>query len=311
MAVTLTQLRAFLAVVRTGSVRAAAEELVVTQPSVSAAIAALSRELGAELTERSGRSVRPSAAGEAFAPFAAHVVGLLAQGEEAVREVRDGEARELRIAAVTTAAEHLLPALLGGFTREHPGARLAMDVANRERVFRRLGTHEADVAMRGARPAHAALVSAPFSTNAMVVIAPPGDALAAAASVDLAELADRTWPLREEGSGRRAYNEALLARLDVRPRTLTVGSNGAIKAAVRAGLGPGGVGVVARDGGARTGRAPPRHGARRRPAPARVVRPSLVGRPRPACRRGVSRVPRRLRRRRRRSGRRPSGLASW
>ena len=60
MAVTLTQLRAFLAVVRTGSVRAAAEELVVTQPSVSAAIAALSRELGAELTERSGRSVRPA-----------------------------------------------------------------------------------------------------------------------------------------------------------------------------------------------------------------------------------------------------------
>jgi len=237
MAVTLTQLRAFLAVVRTGSVRAAAEELVVTQPSVSAAIAALSRELGAELTERSGRTVRPSAAGEAFAPYAAHVVGLLAQGEEAVREVRDGEARELRIAAVTTAAEHLLPALLGGFTRKHPGARLAIDVGNRERVFRRLATHEADVAIAGRAPPSAALVSAPFRKNAMVVIAPPGDPLSAAASVDLAQLADRTWLLREEGSGTRAYNEALLARLDVRPRTLTVGSNGAIKAAVRAGLG--------------------------------------------------------------------------
>ena len=71
----------------------------------------------------------------------------------------------------------------------------------------------------------------------MVVIATPGDPLSAAASVDLAQLADRTWLLREEGSGTRAYNEALLARLDVRPRTLTVGSNGAIKAAVRAGLG--------------------------------------------------------------------------
>jgi len=244
MAVTVTQLRAFLAVVRTGSVRAAAAELVVTQPSVSAAIAALSRELGAELTERAGRSVRPSAAGEAFAPYAAHVVGLLAEGEQAVREVSAGESRELRIAAVTTAAEHLLPALLGGFTRGNPGVRLAIDVGNRERVFRRLAAHEADVAIAGRAPPDAGLVSARFRENTMVVITQPGDPLAAGASVDLAELADRTWLLREEGSGTRAYNEALIARLDLRPRILTLGSNGAIKAAVRAGLG---VAALSRD----------------------------------------------------------------
>ena len=58
MAVTLTQLHAFLAVVRRGSVTAAAEELVVTQPSVSAAVAALERELGVTLTERAGRTLR-------------------------------------------------------------------------------------------------------------------------------------------------------------------------------------------------------------------------------------------------------------
>jgi LysR family transcriptional regulator, low CO2-responsive transcriptional regulator len=244
MAVTVTQLRAFLAVVRTGSVRAAAAELVVTQPSVSAAIAALSRERGDELTERAGRSVRPSAAGEAFAPYAAHVVGLLAEGEQAVREVSAGESRELRIAAVTTAAEHLLPALLGGFTRGNPGVRLAIDVGNRERVFRRLAAHEADVAIAGRAPPDAGLVSARFRDNTMVVITQPGDPLAAGASVDLAELADRTWLLREEGSGTRAYNEALIARLDLRPRILTLGSNGAIKAAVRAGLG---VAALSRD----------------------------------------------------------------
>ena len=63
MAVTLTQLQAFLTVVRRGSVTAAAEELVVTQPSVSAAVSALERELGVELTERAGRSLKPTAAG--------------------------------------------------------------------------------------------------------------------------------------------------------------------------------------------------------------------------------------------------------
>jgi Bacterial regulatory helix-turn-helix protein, lysR family len=66
----VTQLTSFLAVIRGGSVTAAAEQLVVTQPSVSAAVAALSRELGVDLTERAGRGVVPTRAGEAFAPYA-------------------------------------------------------------------------------------------------------------------------------------------------------------------------------------------------------------------------------------------------
>ena len=63
VSITLTQLRSFLAVVRSGSVTAAADELVVTQPSVSAAITALSREVGTPLLERDGRGVRPTPAG--------------------------------------------------------------------------------------------------------------------------------------------------------------------------------------------------------------------------------------------------------
>src|SRR5438105_3531629 len=86
VAITLTQLNAFLALVRTGSVTAAADALVVSQPSVSAALGALSREIGAELTERVGRNLRLTSAGEAFAPFAADVVGLLDQGRRAARE---------------------------------------------------------------------------------------------------------------------------------------------------------------------------------------------------------------------------------
>src|SRR6266480_3103141 len=106
MAVTITQLRSFLAVVRTGSVTAAAEELVVSQPSVSAAVSALTNELGVELTERVGRNVRPSPAGKVFADYAADVIGLLDQGARAAADA-DSTARELRIDAVTTAGEHI------------------------------------------------------------------------------------------------------------------------------------------------------------------------------------------------------------
>src|SRR3954462_595737 len=109
MAVTLTQLVAFLAVVRRGSVTAAAEELVVTQPSVSAAVNALERELGVRLTERAGRTVRPTAAGPAYAPDAADVLGLLDQGARTAREAAEAHPPTLRISAVTTAGEYLVP----------------------------------------------------------------------------------------------------------------------------------------------------------------------------------------------------------
>src|SRR6188768_52698 len=99
MAVTLTQLSAFLSVVRHGSVTAAAEELVVTQPSVSAAVSALEREVGVQLTERAGRNVRPTAAGQAYARYAADVLGLLREGAEVADEAARGADGRLRISA--------------------------------------------------------------------------------------------------------------------------------------------------------------------------------------------------------------------
>jgi DNA-binding transcriptional LysR family regulator len=236
MAVTVTQLRSFLAVVRSGSVTAAAEELVVSQPSVSAAVSALARELGVELTERVGRNVRPSAAGTVFASYAADIVGLLDQGARAAREVADRSARELRIGAVTTAGEHIVPQVMQAFAAHHPGIALSVDVGNRERVFERLRTHRSDVAI-GGRPPDDGIVGERFLDNPIVVITAPDDPLAKARRVPVEQLGSRPWLLREEGSGTRSMTEEFLAAHDLHPPIRTLGSNGAIKQAARAGLG--------------------------------------------------------------------------
>jgi LysR family transcriptional regulator, low CO2-responsive transcriptional regulator len=236
MAITLTQLRSFLAVVRTGSVTGAADELVVTQPSVSSAVSALSRELGVELTERVGRSVRPSPAGNAFTPYAADVIGLLEQGAQAAREAAETASREIRIAAVTTAGEHIVPPLMEVFSARHPDITLSVDVGNRERVFERVRTHRADVAI-GGRPPREGVVGEPFLDNPILLITAPGDPLTSRKEVAIAELGARPWLLREEGSGTRTMTEEFLAGHDLDPPVLTLGSNGAIKQAVRAGLG--------------------------------------------------------------------------
>lgn len=233
----MTQLTAFLATVRGGSVTAAADELVVTQPSVSSAIAALGRELGCELFERAGRGIRLTEAGSAFRPFAADVIGLLEEGRQAAREAADVAARRLRIAAVTTAAESFVPPLMREFALGHPDVELTLDVGNREYVFERVSTHLADVAISGKPPADERLIAESLLENHIACITSPDDATAAGGAVTASTLADRTWLLRESGSGTRAMGEQFIQDRGLSPRTLTLGSNGAIKQAARAGLG--------------------------------------------------------------------------
>ena len=149
---------------------AAADEFVVTQPSVSSAIAALSRELGCELFERAGRGIRLTDAGLAFRPYAEDVVGLLDDGRHAAREAADVAARRMRIAAVTTAAESFVPPLMRVFASRHPDVELTLDVGNREYVFERVLSHLADVAISGKPPADERLVAEPLLENHIVCI---------------------------------------------------------------------------------------------------------------------------------------------
>ena len=237
MAITVTQLMAFLAVMRGGSVTAAADELVVTQPSVSAAIAALGRELECELFERAGRGIRPTAAGMAFAPYAADVMGLLQQGRQSAREAAAAAARSLRIAAVTTAAESFVPPLMRAFAEAHPDIDLILEVGNRQDVLRWVLDHTVDVAISGRPPAGDRLVAEALMQNEIVCITAPDDPAGARRSVDAAALADRVWLLREQGSGTRLLNQQFLEDHGLEPATLTLGSNGAIKQAARAGFG--------------------------------------------------------------------------
>jgi DNA-binding transcriptional LysR family regulator len=237
MSITLTQLRSFLAVVRTGSVTAAANELVVTQPSISAAVAALADELGTPLLERVGRGVRPTPGGAVFAPYAADVIGLLEEGRRAAREAADPAARMLRIAAVTTAAESFVPELMHRFRSLRPDIGLTLSVGNRGRVWDMVLQHEADVGFGGRPPRDERIDAHAFRANQLVLITAANDPLAGAGAVACDDLRGRPWLLREPGSGTRAANEEFLAATALDASTLTVGSNGAIKQAARAGLG--------------------------------------------------------------------------
>jgi LysR family transcriptional regulator, low CO2-responsive transcriptional regulator len=231
-------------VAETGSVRAAAEQLVVTQAAVSASLAAMQRSIGLQLIRPDGRGLRLTSAGEEYAAYAHRVLGLLDEARVAAAAAADPERGELRIAAVTTAAEQIVPSLLSGFRRRHPHTGVLLEAGNRDRVDLAVaGRPEPgwEVRVHAVRPHQLVVVSSPELATESVAAAAAG---ASAVSGMLPWLARQAWLLREPGSGTRLSTEALLADLDITPPTLTVGSNGAIRESAAVGLG---VTLVSRD----------------------------------------------------------------
>lgn len=224
-AATWTRLHTFLAVYETGSVRAASETLHVTPPAVSAAVAALESALGTSLFSKSGRGIVPTDAGDIFASYVRKLTGLLA---EAAGAVHDPDRGRVRIGAVATASEYVLPGLMASFARAHPQVELSLSVLPRDELFSLAADHGVDLVLAGRPPRTSGLVTRGRRANRLVLVGRPslqGDPLAA------------TWLLTGMGSGTRDTTTSLLARLQATPPLLTLGTSGAVVAAARQGLG--------------------------------------------------------------------------
>ena len=240
---TFNQLRTFVEVATAGSVIEAARNLVVSPPAVSAAIGSIERELGIPLVERAGRGLVITPAGVVFARYARQVLALLETGKAATAEALDPERGQLRLAAVTTAGEHVVPRFLASFRDTHPEAGITLEVGNRDRVWEALEHYEADLVVGGRPPGGGRFVTLATRPNVLVLVA-AGIGRPSVREVDVETLARSVVLVREEGSGTRGTAEELLDELGVAPRTLTLGSNGAMRESVQVGLG---ITLISRD----------------------------------------------------------------
>lgn len=233
----LVQLRSFEAVVRLGGVGRAARALHLAQPTVSTQLKELAISLELVLFEPQGRKLVPTAIGERLA-LAVRSMGAVWQGfEEDVAALQGLRRGRLRIAAVTT-TEYFLPDLLGPFARQYPGIEIELAVENRDAVVARLERGDDELAAMMLPPTHLPLARWPFLDNPLVIIAPLGHALTQRRRLKLSELTGEPLLVREAGSGTRAAAEQAFAAQSINwsPR-MALGSNEAIKHAVRAGLG--------------------------------------------------------------------------
>lgn len=230
------QLRCFEAASRLLSVTKAAQELHVTQPTVSVQLRDLAQSIGEQLLEISGRRVRLTQAGEALRETVLGIRECWERFDTQVGELRGLTRGRLRIAAVTT-AEYFVPDLLGPFAADHPGVDIELAVENRDRVVDRLTRGVDDLAVMMVPPAHLPLHAVPLVDNPLVVIAAASHPLAGR-RVRLQSLAGERWLMREAGSGTRMVAENHFAQAGFAPSVaMSLGSNEALKHAVGAGLG--------------------------------------------------------------------------
>jgi len=143
----LGQLEAFVQVATHHSFSRAAEALQLTQPSITARIQSLERELGEALFERSGRGSRLTDAGAVFLPYAERILQTLREGKDSVDEVRSVQAGSLRLGSAPTVGTYVLPRILRLFHERHPGVEVSVRTGRSEQVLNMLLSDEVQVGL--------------------------------------------------------------------------------------------------------------------------------------------------------------------
>lgn len=183
------QVEGFLEVARRGSVSRAAEALFITQPTLTARLHGLERELGTPLFLRTPQGMRLTDAGRAWIPFAERALRALVDGREALEQVKTASAGHLMIAAAPAVSTYLLPELLERFVAAHPRVEVSVRTGHSEDVVELVLRDEVQVGL-GRAIRHPELELRPFHTEDLVLVCAPDHPFTQREAVQLPEVAD-------------------------------------------------------------------------------------------------------------------------
>ena len=173
---TLKQLRYFEAVTRQGHFGRAAEVCAISQPALSAQIAALESALGAQLFERSARQVRLTAFGEQLKPRAIQILREAEALSDMARSVGGAALARLRIGVIPTIAPYLLPSVIGHITAAHPDIDLLVRETMTHKLIEELGDGKLDCAIVALPVSEPSLAEVALFDEAMMLVRPAHDA---------------------------------------------------------------------------------------------------------------------------------------
>jgi len=233
---TLEQLRIFVGVAERQHVTRAAEALNVTQSAASGAIAALEARHGVKLFNRVGRRIELTDAGAIFLEEARAVLAQARSAELALADYAGLQRGTLRLVASQTIAGYWLPERLAAFHRRYPRIDLSVGIANTEGAALAVRDGDAELGFIEGQIDEPTLARWQIASDRIV---PVGDKPVDTVTNDW--IMATPWVMREQGSGTRSSFEQAVRARGIDPGSLTIAltlpSNEAVLAAVRAGIG--------------------------------------------------------------------------
>ena len=234
---TFRQLQVFESIARNGSFTAAANELHLTQPTISVQVKKLSDIVGMPLFEIMGKRVHLTSIGQQLLKTCHNVFKELNEFEMTMSDIKGIKEGTLKVSGVTT-VEYFAPRMLGDFCSKYPGIKVSLEVTNRSRVISRMKENLDDIYICNSVNEDIGIKDTLFLQNPLVIIAPPNHPLVGSRNISFEELTNEHFIMREPGCGTYLALDKLIGeRKIVFDIYMELGSNEAIKQAVSSGMG--------------------------------------------------------------------------
>lgn len=211
----LRQMECFLAVARLGNVSRAAEEMYLTQPTLTARIKALEDELGDQLFVRTSRGMRLTEAGKEFVPYAERSLASLEEGRQRLRELRGASGGRLSLGTSPGVSTYALPAILERFTAAHPRVSVSVRTGHSEDILEMV--LKEDVQLGLAREMeHPEIESLPLYEDELVLVVDPQHRFTEKGSAEIAEVGDEHLILFDHASSYYELTQSLFRSAGIR-----------------------------------------------------------------------------------------------
>ncbi len=234
-------LETFCRVAELKSFSKAADDLFLTQPTISGHILSLEKILSLRLFDRTGREVRLTKTGEVFFRYASKILTLRKDLVNALSEFSQGIRGELSVGASTIPGEYLIPKLIGDFKKDHPYFTLSLKIADTKGIVQSVLQGSVEFGMIGAKVNHPALDYEKYEEDKIIIVGLPGHPPIKKKKMGLENLLREPWIIREEGSGTQMAVEKALRKKGKSLKQFNVviemGSTSSLKEGVKAGLG--------------------------------------------------------------------------
>ncbi|MGG4491147.1 LysR family transcriptional regulator [Metabacillus idriensis] len=215
-----------------------AENLRMSQPSVSLHIKNLEKEFQTTLFLRSPKFLQITPTGEILYDRAKRMITLYEQTRQDILEHQNSVKGELKIGASFTIGEYILPSLLLDLQNEYPELELQVLIGNTEEIIQSVRMHQVDIGLIEGQTNEKELSVHPFMQDELFIVSSKNHELASKEQVTFSDLQNQPWVTREVGSGTREFLNHVIRTNGLKVKSLlTISSNQGIKETLINGMG--------------------------------------------------------------------------